>query len=177
MAITKITFSALTIVLFIAFLTSFPITSAQAPSMSPSGATAEAPAGDCTTALLNMSDCLTYVEVGSKLKNPDKACCPELAGLVDSNPICLCQLLGNSSSFGIQLDTNRALGLPKACKITTPSVSLCAEIGIPIGAPEPSGGSGNFLFVYFLLFFIFFCKYWKLGFALNPQIYWVLTLF
>ncbi|XP_042515107.1 non-specific lipid transfer protein GPI-anchored 2-like [Macadamia integrifolia] len=143
MAITKITFSGLTIALFVAFLVSFPLASAQAPSMSPGGTpTAAAPSGDCMTSLLNMSDCLTYVETGSKLKTPDKACCPELAGLVDSNPICLCQLFGDTSSYGFTLDKNKALGLPKVCKIITPSPSLCAEIGIPIGAPVASEAPG-----------------------------------
>ncbi|KAJ4980084.1 hypothetical protein NE237_010864 [Protea cynaroides] len=149
MAITRITFSGIMVVFFVAFFTSVPITSAQGPAMSPGGstplspsATAATPSGDCTTALLNTSDCLTYVEAGSNLTKPDKGCCGELAGLVDSNPICLCQLLSHSSAFGVQIDENRALGLPKVCRVSTPSVSLCAEVGIPIGAPAASEESG-----------------------------------
>ncbi|XP_073008316.1 non-specific lipid transfer protein GPI-anchored 12-like [Typha latifolia] len=102
---------------------------AQAPVPTPSGP-------DCMTALFNLSDCLTYVEAGSKLKKPDKACCPELAGLIDSNPICLCELLGGAAaSFGISIDNARALGLPKVCHVETPPVSLCSVVGIPISAP------------------------------------------
>ncbi|KAJ4972121.1 hypothetical protein NE237_005220 [Protea cynaroides] len=143
MSTTRISFSSITIILALAFLTIFPISSAQAPAMSPGAPTAATLSDDCTTALLNMSDCLTYVEDGSNLTKPDKPCCPELAGLVDTNPICLCELLGNSSSFGIQVDNNRALGLPKVCRVSTPSASLCSEVGIPIGAPTAEGSGGS----------------------------------
>ncbi|MBA0757719.1 hypothetical protein Gotri_020787, partial [Gossypium trilobum] len=44
------------------------------------GPSAEAPTADCFTNLLNLSDCLTFVEAGSNLTKPVKACCPELAG-------------------------------------------------------------------------------------------------
>ncbi|KAF6146498.1 hypothetical protein GIB67_037798 [Kingdonia uniflora] len=92
---------------------------------------------DCMTPLVNMSDCLTFVEAGSKLKTPDKGCCPAFAGLVESAPICLCQLLGNSNSFGITLDMNKALSLPTVCKVQTPPVSLCPA-GVPAGSPMAS---------------------------------------
>lgn len=83
---------------------------------------------DCMTYLLNMSDCLTYVEEGSNLTAPDKACCPELAGLVESQPICLCQLLGTntSASLPVQINMQKALKLPSVCGVQTPPVSLCS---------------------------------------------------
>ncbi|CAL5203389.1 unnamed protein product [Lathyrus oleraceus] len=118
--------------------------SAPTPAESPGGDTVGAPspagaAGDgCLTALTNMSDCLTFVEDGSKLRKPDKGCCPELAGLVDSNPICLCQLLGNSDSIGIKINLNKALKLPSLCGVTTPPVSTCSAIGVPVSLPGPS---------------------------------------
>ncbi|KAF7831549.1 xylogen-like protein 11 [Senna tora] len=128
-----------------------------APSLSPAMAPADAgtsasapgpagPGSDCFTALTNMSDCLTYVEEGSKLKKPDKGCCPELAGLVDSNPICLCQLLSKPSFAGVKLDLSKALKLPSVCSVTTPPVSTCAAIGIPVSLPPsatPSGQPGS----------------------------------
>ena len=80
----------------------------------------------CLMALANMSECLTYVEDGSKLSKPDKGCCPELAGLVDSNPICLCEMLGKPDSIGIKIDLNKALKLPSVCGVTTPPVSTCS---------------------------------------------------
>ncbi|KAK2640961.1 hypothetical protein Ddye_022724 [Dipteronia dyeriana] len=93
---------------------------------------------DCMTKITNMSDCLSYVTEGSNLTVPDKPCCPELAGLVDSNPICLCELLGKSATFGI--NTSRALNLPSLCGVSTPSPQLCSVVGVPIGGPTASEG-------------------------------------
>ncbi|KAK3003024.1 hypothetical protein RJ639_019434 [Escallonia herrerae] len=121
--------------LFAALLVAaLPATEAQSPSPAPG------PAMDCMTALLNMSDCLSYVQEGSNLTKPDKACCPELAGLVESQPICLCQLLSKSGlgNLGIQIDLNKALKLPSVCKVATPPVETCAAVGVPVGVPTSS---------------------------------------
>ncbi|KAL2945601.1 Xylogen-like protein 11 [Bienertia sinuspersici] len=109
---------------------------APAPAPGPGASTP-----DCMTALYNMSDCLTYVEKGSNLTKPDKNCCPEIAGMLDSNPICLCQLLGKSKDFGLELDMKRALKMPTACKLQAPDPSLCSAVGVPIGAP--AGGPAS----------------------------------
>ncbi|XP_020113610.1 non-specific lipid transfer protein GPI-anchored 2-like [Ananas comosus] len=111
---------------------------------------APAPGPDCMTAVLNASDCLGYVTPGSKDRRPDKACCPELAALVDSQPVCLCQLLNGTAAaaYGISIDTARALALPKACRVDTPPLSLCAAIGFPINfgpSPAPSPGTSPLL--------------------------------
>ncbi|XP_007015522.2 PREDICTED: non-specific lipid transfer protein GPI-anchored 2 [Theobroma cacao] len=116
-------------------------TMAQAPAPEP---TAEAPGPDCFTNLLSLSDCLTYVEAGSNLTKPEKPCCPELAGLVESTPQCLCYLLDKNatSSYGFNIDMNRALNLPTVCKVSTPPVSLCSVIiGAPAESPTGNGGS------------------------------------
>nr|WBK62785.1 LTP2 [Colobanthus quitensis] len=108
---------------------------AQSPFPAPVGAPGPATL-DCMTPLYNMTDCLSYVTKGSNSTKPDKPCCPELAGLLDSNPICLCELLGSSSKdLPIELDYNRALMLPKMCKLETPPLSLCAAAGVPVGLP------------------------------------------
>ncbi|PIA48711.1 hypothetical protein AQUCO_01400939v1 [Aquilegia coerulea] len=129
------------------FLASISTTSSQpvsAPTLAPQDgfpAFAPAPSDDCFNSLLNMSDCLTFVEAESNLTTPDKGCCPSLAGLVESNPICLCQLLGsNANSFGVQIDVSKALQLPKACRVTTPPISLCSAVGVPVGVPTTSEG-------------------------------------
>ncbi|CAF2152191.1 hypothetical protein BRARA_A02242 [Brassica rapa] len=110
---------------------------APSPSSGPSGAP------DCMTNLLNMTDCLSYVQVGNGggAANPDKACCPELAGLVDSSPQCLCYLLGGdmAAQYGIKIDKAKALKLPRVCGVVTPDPSLCSLFGIPVGAPEAMG--------------------------------------
>ncbi|XP_054799036.1 non-specific lipid transfer protein GPI-anchored 2-like [Prosopis cineraria] len=109
-------------------------------SLSPMGAGAPGPAGGggCMTALMNMSECLTYVEEGSKQKKPGKACCGELAGLVDSNPICLCQLLAKPNFAGVKLDLNKALRLPSLCAVSTPPISTCSAVGVPVSLPPSS---------------------------------------
>ncbi|KAL7174589.1 hypothetical protein ACSBR2_033770 [Camellia fascicularis] len=122
-----------------------PEPAAGAPGGETTGAGAPGPGGamdDCMSKLLNMSDCLTYVEAGSNLTKPDKGCCPELAGLVESDPICLCQLLGNTSAtIGIQIELNKALNLPTVCAVQTPPISLCSGAMSP--SPAASGNSGN----------------------------------
>ncbi|CAI8597728.1 unnamed protein product [Vicia faba] len=117
---------------------SAPTPRAESPVPESVGAPSPAAGQGCLNALTNMSDCLTFVEDGSKLRKPDKGCCPELAGLVDSNPICLCQLLGNSDSIGIKINVNKALKLPSLCGVTTPPVSTCSAAGVPVSLPGPS---------------------------------------
>ncbi|CAL5425637.1 unnamed protein product [Camellia sinensis] len=133
--IAKITIIVATVALLLAMV------AAQAPAAAPelaAGAPGPGGAMDCMTNLLNMSDCLTYVEAGSNLTKPDKACCPELAGLVESNPLCLCQLLANTSITGIQIELNKALNLPTVCAVQTPPISTCAAVGYPVPGPMSS---------------------------------------
>ncbi|XP_071717583.1 non-specific lipid transfer protein GPI-anchored 12-like [Rutidosis leptorrhynchoides] len=107
-----------------------------APVMSPGVPMAMAPTMDCTTALYNLTDCLSFVQNGSTMTVPDKNCCPEFAGLLESNPICLCQLIEQAENF--QIDINRAFMVPKACKIQVPySIDLCPASP----APAPSAAS------------------------------------
>ncbi|KAB2021275.1 hypothetical protein ERO13_D07G119500v2 [Gossypium hirsutum] len=105
------------------------------------GPSAEAPTADCFTNLLNLSDCLTFVEAGSNLTKPVKACCPELAGLVESSPQCLCNLLGKNATavVGMDIDMKRALNLPTVCNVSTPPVTLCSVINrAPVAGPPQS---------------------------------------
>lgn len=128
------------------FITSSDVPVASAPG--PSGAV------DCTIYLVNLADCLTYVEPGSNLTVPEKPCCGELSDLVNRQPVCLCEFLNNSTkAVGIEIDVHRALGLQKVCKIDGPSVSLCSVAGYPVaGVPTsspmapgmaPGGGGGS----------------------------------
>ncbi|CAN4099083.1 unnamed protein product [Withania somnifera] len=110
------------------------------------------PGVDCFRALINMSDCLRFVERGSNLSKPDKGCCPEIAALLDSNTICYCQMLGRASSgakIGFNIDVDKALKLPSACSLHIPPASTCSDLGIPVGAPladeeAPTPSPGGF---------------------------------
>ncbi|CAN4100712.1 unnamed protein product [Withania somnifera] len=114
-----------------------PSTKAQDSPPAPS-APAPSPGVDCFRVLVNMSDCLRFVERGSNLTKPDKGCCPEFAGLLDSNTICFCQMLGRAHSgakIGFNIDVDKALKLPSACGLQFPPASTCSDLGIPVGAP------------------------------------------
>ncbi|KAF6985237.1 hypothetical protein CFC21_003133 [Triticum aestivum] len=119
------------------------------PPSAPPKAAAPGPAAGlsaaCLNSLLNMTDCLPYVQAGSKARAPDKPCCPELAGMVGSNPVCLCELLsGAADSLGIAVDYARALALPGVCRVATPPLSTCAAMGynVRLGpSPAPAPGS------------------------------------
>ncbi|KAI3984240.1 hypothetical protein MKX01_011194 [Papaver californicum] len=127
-------------------LTSTPTVSAQGPL--PAGVPAEAPTVVADSPTLSGSDdCFSKI-LNINLTTPAKGCCPAFSCLVESSPICLCQLLDNSSSFGIPLDVNKSLNLPKVCKVETPPVSLCAIGGAPASSPgsmspgAPTGSMG-----------------------------------
>ncbi|CAL4946875.1 unnamed protein product [Urochloa decumbens] len=142
--------SATTVVLVAALAVALAFGTAAVAAQGPAAAPGPAPgiSDECLNAVLNMSDCLTYVTAGSTARHPDKPCCPELAGLLESHPVCLCQLLaGGAESYGVSVDYKRALALPGICRLTAPPVSACAAFGVPIpaglvptAAPSPMSG-------------------------------------
>lgn len=79
----------------------------------------------CTTALVGLSPCLNYISGNDTA--PSGSCCSQLASVVQSEPQCLCTVLngGSSGSLGITINETRALALPGACKVQTPSASKC----------------------------------------------------
>ncbi|KAL0460873.1 UNVERIFIED_CONTAM: hypothetical protein Slati_0714500 [Sesamum latifolium] len=132
------------------FLAALPRITAQpqspAPEPLPAIIAAPAPGPDCLMSLANLADCLTFVDYGSNLTKPDPACCPEVVELLNDQPICLCEMIANSTQFGISIDKNRALKLPSVCGLTsTPPASLCSAIGVPVAdlAPSPSAGGSQ----------------------------------
>ncbi|KAJ3702643.1 hypothetical protein LUZ61_006348 [Rhynchospora tenuis] len=103
---------------------------------------APAPSVDCTSALLSLADCLTYVEQGSNLTKPEGDCCSGLKKVVKNEVHCLCEAFSGGSSLGIPLDINvtKALALPSVCKVKTPPASKCNIPGAPNGAPAAAPG-------------------------------------
>ncbi|CAN0857012.1 Non-specific lipid transfer protein GPI-anchored 5 [Linum grandiflorum] len=91
---------------------------------------------DCTNVLISLSPCLNYITGNSS--TPPQQCCGQLATVVRSSPLCLCQLLnGGGSSFGVNINQTRALELPRACNVQTPPISRC-NASSPTAAPEGS---------------------------------------
>lgn len=101
--------------------------SAKIPASPPAPAPAKA-ITECFRALVNTSDCLSYVKSESNLTKPEKGCCPEMAGLVESKPICLCELLGHPEALGFAIDVHKALNLPSLCGLSSssPNVTSCS---------------------------------------------------
>ncbi|KAJ6287710.1 hypothetical protein OIU76_028892 [Salix suchowensis] len=115
-----------TIILTLAVISAVPAKRAAAPAPAAFG---PAPGEDCITPVSNASDCLEYVTAGSNVTVPGKSCCPELAGLIESNIVCLCQLLSGeiAKQFGLSIDLGRAVNLPAVCKIANvPPATLCS---------------------------------------------------
>ncbi|XP_051141550.1 non-specific lipid transfer protein GPI-anchored 5-like [Andrographis paniculata] len=91
----------------------------------------------CTTALISLSPCLSYV--GGNTSTPSSSCCTRLAGVVQGQPQCLCSLLngGGASSLGFTINQTLALALPGACDVQTPPVSRCNAANGPTASSAP----------------------------------------
>ncbi|XP_068634898.1 non-specific lipid transfer protein GPI-anchored 5-like [Aristolochia californica] len=94
----------------------------------------------CTTALVSLSPCLSYVTGNST--TPSASCCTQLTTVVNTQMRCLCMVLnGGASSIGTAFNQTQALTLPGACKIQTPPVSQCNAVGAPVTSPAASPSS------------------------------------
>nr|BAD24657.1 xylogen protein 1 [Zinnia elegans] len=114
---------------------------------------APAPAADCSTVILNMADCLSYVTAGSTVKKPEGTCCSGLKTVLKTDAECLCEAFKNSAQLGVSLNITKALALPSACHINAPSATNCgispgtavAPALAPIGVGmAPSGAAVAF---------------------------------
>lgn len=117
----------------------------------PGGARAQSasPSSQCTSALASLSPCLSYISGNVSAAPP--SCCAQLGKVVQSDPQCLCVALSaDPASLGLTVNRTRALGLPDACKVTTPDVSNCkgaaaaaggAPVATPVGQTAPATGS------------------------------------
>ncbi|KAK8529736.1 hypothetical protein V6N13_102638 [Hibiscus sabdariffa] len=125
--------------LFLAF--SLAILSIWAVDAAHHHAAAPSPSVDCSTLILNMADCLSFVSSGSKASRPEGKCCSGLKTVLKSGPECLCEAFKSSASFGITLNVTKATALPAACKVSAPSATSCALS--PAGSPgmAPSAGA------------------------------------
>ncbi|KAL7227759.1 hypothetical protein ACSBR1_022605 [Camellia fascicularis] len=100
-------------------------------------APAPSPSADCSTLILNLADCLTYVIGGSTVKTPEGTCCTGLKTVLKTDPECLCEGFKNSGQLGVTLNITKALALPSACHVSAPSLSNCGQ-----GAVSPSTTGG-----------------------------------
>ncbi|KAL2342115.1 hypothetical protein Fmac_010055 [Flemingia macrophylla] len=104
---------------------------------------APAPSPDCLTLATTLADCLSFVANGSTATKPQGTCCPSLKTVLKTAPSCLCEGLKSTSQFGIKLNFTKALTLPAACKLPTPSFASCGLSLTPSAAPGPSPTSAT----------------------------------
>ncbi|VFQ78216.1 unnamed protein product [Cuscuta campestris] len=105
---------------------------------------APAPAADCSSVIMKLADCLSFVTNGSTVPKPDKSCCSGLKTVLKANPDCLCEGFKNTG-LGVSLNLTKAVTLPTACNVTAPSsVKNCIPSGnffpSPSAAPSASPG-------------------------------------
>nr|XP_009380984.1 PREDICTED: non-specific lipid-transfer protein-like protein At5g64080 isoform X2 [Musa acuminata subsp. malaccensis] len=99
---------------------------------------APAPSMDCSSALLSLADCLTFVENGSTEAKPQTQCCSALKKVVkEAATACLCDAFKEGATFGVKLNMTRAMGLPSSCGVSTSHFSKCksAVAASPGAAP------------------------------------------
>ncbi|KHG01671.1 hypothetical protein F383_20828 [Gossypium arboreum] len=109
---------------------------ASAPSPSPSPSSSSV---DCSSLILNMADCLSFVSSGSEVSKPEGTCCSGLKTVLKTDAECLCEAYKSSASLGVTLNVTKAMSLPALCKVSAPPTN-CAISLTPAGAPgmQPS---------------------------------------
>ncbi|KAA0031495.1 hypothetical protein IC582_000271 [Cucumis melo] len=96
---------------------------------------APAPAVDCSSLILNMADCLSFVSNDSTTTKPQGTCCSGLKTVLKADADCLCEAFKNSAQLGVVLNVTKALSLPAACKVSAPAASNCKLSISPASSP------------------------------------------
>ncbi|KAJ4964594.1 hypothetical protein NE237_016443 [Protea cynaroides] len=96
---------------------------------------APAPAADCSSVIMNMVDCLSFVSNGSKETKPQSTCCSGLKTVLKTSTNCLCEAYKNSAQYGIALNMTKALNLPSACGVSA-SAWTCGAFAASTNSPN-----------------------------------------
>ncbi|MCO5597002.1 hypothetical protein L7F22_051074 [Adiantum nelumboides] len=83
---------------------------------------------DCNAEIVALLPCLDYVQ--GNVSTPLAGCCGGLAGVVQSNPTCLC-VLANDSALPIRVDLICATGLPEVCNVSSPTIICGSKFPMP----------------------------------------------
>ncbi|XP_042462082.1 non-specific lipid transfer protein GPI-anchored 31-like [Zingiber officinale] len=94
---------------------------------------APSPSPDCSSEVINLVSCLSFVQNGSTATRPEAQCCSGLRKVVEEAPDCICHLSSQGQAQGFSINVTKALTLPSDCGISTPC-------NLP-GAPAASGPS------------------------------------
>ncbi|XP_040964100.1 non-specific lipid transfer protein GPI-anchored 31 isoform X2 [Gossypium hirsutum] len=109
---------------------------ASAPSPSSSSSSV-----DCSSLILNMADCLSFVSSGSEVLKPEGTCCSGLKTVLKTDAECLCEAYKSSASLGVTLNVTKAMTLPALCKVSAPSTTNCARMQPSTSASAPTASS------------------------------------
>ncbi|KAE8686810.1 Non-specific lipid-transfer protein-like protein [Hibiscus syriacus] len=137
--------SIITFAFGLAILSISAFDSAHHHATAPSPSSSTTPTVDCSTLILNMADCLSFVSSGSEVSKPEGTCCSGLKTVLKTGPECLCEAFKSSASMGVSLNVTKASTLPAACKVSAPSATNCADVqpSATAGAPTASSESAN----------------------------------
>ncbi|XWS68323.1 hypothetical protein CRYUN_Cryun04dG0080400 [Craigia yunnanensis] len=126
--------SKFSLALILAFLSIWAVDAAHHHAAAPSPSSSSV---DCSSLILNMADCLSFVSSGSQVSKPDGTCCSGLKTVLKADPDCLCEAFKSSASLGVTLNVTKALTLPAVCKVSAPPATNCASVqpSTTAGAP------------------------------------------
>ncbi|PON99408.1 Lipid transfer protein/Par allergen [Trema orientale] len=106
-----------------------------------SGHHAPAPAVDCSSLILNMADCLSFVSNGSTVTKPEGTCCAGLKTVLKADADCLCEAFKSSAQLGVVLNITKATSLPQACKVPAPSAANCGSLSPAESSPTSTAAA------------------------------------
>ncbi|KAG6524165.1 non-specific lipid transfer protein GPI-anchored 31-like [Zingiber officinale] len=126
---------SLPLLLLLCFNSGVHVSQAAPPVAAPS------PSLDCSSEVINLIDCLSFVSNGSTAAKPDAQCCSGLRKVIKEAASCLCYLSSQGQAFNVNV--TKALTLPSACGVSTPSASNCniSIAGAPGAAPVSIAGA------------------------------------
>ncbi|KAM1049700.1 hypothetical protein ACFX2A_032207 [Malus domestica] len=75
---------------------------------------APVPAVDCSSLILNMSDCLSFVSNGNTDTKLAETCCNGLKTVLKAGASCLCETFKSSAQLGVVWNITKGTALPAA---------------------------------------------------------------
>ncbi|KAJ7518676.1 hypothetical protein O6H91_20G003100 [Diphasiastrum complanatum] len=113
------------LVMIMACCVTFAATGADAQAAAP-------PPLDCSSDLILLLPCLNFV-TGTDPK-PSTDCCSGLTQILNTTPLCLCQILQSQAGPGSGVNLTLAFDLPKYCNVPDANPNRCSG---PAPAPAP----------------------------------------
>ncbi|XP_074270057.1 cysteine-rich receptor-like protein kinase 44 isoform X2 [Silene latifolia] len=109
---------------------------------SASAAAAATPGVGCSSSVLTMADCLSYLSNNSTMTAPEGGCCSGLKQVLKISPGCLCQDFQQSAQLGISLNLTKAMTLPSDCHVHAPASAINCAMS-PSSAPPARNATGT----------------------------------